>query len=437
MSSLRSYLQQIDGSAPAIQGAAGAMMKHYDRSAGVAVGEWRNALIQAQDHQYLPLLYVANEVLQTSKRNRGNKFLEAFSPILGQSLIFVCSKSGVPTVDRVRRTVKIWAERRVFSIRYVNELIKGLEPYRRGGNHRPAPPPQAANGGNESPGGSRFSPVIEPPREDEDGDTNMFGDDDDDKNNNDTKPQDNDSSDDDDDDLFGNASNNLLKIDMDFDKAASGLTGSAKKRRRSEDLLVTTKSIKSKRTTVHLSASSLLELMNQVATQQQKFERAMNKLATLKELYQAKIDSLVGNELLEEYKRTLKHEQEIHQCRLDLHTIAQTRKSLEQEALRYLPWLERALKQDQEDVEFSKKFRKQLELFKHVHKPTKEARDRRLQTEARRAQEEEERLQKQQEEEDRKKFEKSALSKQTEAMPGMVWNKATQEYQYPNQEESW
>ena len=170
-SSLRGYLQRIDVSAPAIQGAAGAMMKHYDKSPGVAVVEWRNALMQARENQFLPLLYVANEVLQNSKRNRGNKFLEAFSPILGQSLIFVCAKSPPPLVESIRRTVKIWAERRVFSVRYVNELIKGLEPYRNrngGGGKKSRHIEKSSSStsdrdrGNSSPGGSRFSPVTVP-----------------------------------------------------------------------------------------------------------------------------------------------------------------------------------------------------------------------------------------------------------------------------------
>ena len=123
---LRELLRKIDGTAPLIQGCAGAMMKLYDRASGVAVVEWRNALQQARPDQLVPLLYVANEVLQTSKRNRGNNFLEAFSPILGQSLRFIAEQhSATPSVvEKVRRTVKIWGDRRVFSIRFVNELLQ-------------------------------------------------------------------------------------------------------------------------------------------------------------------------------------------------------------------------------------------------------------------------------------------------------------------------
>ena len=86
-STLRGLLRNIDESAPSIQKTAAAMVKLYAQ-APVAVTEWRNALQNAASHhhsrdQLLPLLYVANETIQTSKRNRGNKFLEAYSPILG------------------------------------------------------------------------------------------------------------------------------------------------------------------------------------------------------------------------------------------------------------------------------------------------------------------------------------------------------------------
>jgi hypothetical protein len=58
---LREWLRRVDSTAPSIQGAAAAMMKHYDRSPQVAVTEWRNALHSADPEQLLPLLYVANE----------------------------------------------------------------------------------------------------------------------------------------------------------------------------------------------------------------------------------------------------------------------------------------------------------------------------------------------------------------------------------------
>ena len=104
--SLRGALSQTDMSQPSIQASAAAMMKFYDKNAApLAVSEWRSQLQTCRPDQLLPLLYVANEVLQISKRNRGPKFLEAFAEVLGSSLRCICEMAR----RRGRkRTSRIW-----------------------------------------------------------------------------------------------------------------------------------------------------------------------------------------------------------------------------------------------------------------------------------------------------------------------------------------
>ncbi|KAG7348057.1 RNA polymerase II-binding domain containing protein [Nitzschia inconspicua] len=450
-SSLRSLLKRTDLTAPAIQAAAGAMMKHYDKSAGVAVTEWRNALQQAREEQYLPLLYVANEVLQNSKRNRGNKFLEAFSPTLGQSLIYLCQRSSASTVDKIRRTVKIWGERHVFSVRFVNELLKGLEPYRKGGNTKASPltNSQPSPLAGSSPAAISTASIPEPEIQPETS-TGMDGIDDDQDDEVDVDRDD----EDDDNDLFGNASSKLLKIDLDLDQATKDASSTKKRRRANgsptgmdastQRSSTTATSKSSKRRSVVLSTSSLMELWSQVASLQMQFDRVHGALQQIdtpqlldEDSIQEKIDTLVGDELLKAYKKTIQYEEDVIKHRRELYDIAQRRKALELEAVRYLPWLESALKHDEEDAKFCDQYLEQLKLFYHVHKPSKEARDKRLKEEEQRRIKEEELRRKREEEEERKKFMESAMAKQTEAQPGMVWNKATGEYQYLNQDESW
>lgn len=435
-STLRSVLKRTDLAAPAIQSAAGAMMKHYDKSAGVAVTEWRNALQQAQEEQFLPLLYVANEVLQNSKRNRGNKFLEAFSPILGQALIHISQRSSASTVEKIRRTVKIWGDRHVFSVRFVNELLKGLEPYRNGGSKAAAPvssqSPLPASSPADISAASMPDSESKPDKHDDD-----VGDDD----------YEEEEEVDDDEDLFGNASSKLLKIDVDLDQAAAEIS-STKKRRRSDAStsggMDSSSTSKSKRRSVVLSTSSLMELWNQVSSLQLQYDRVKGALKEIdnpqlldENSMQEKIDTLVGDDLIKAFQKTLRYEDDVVKHRRELHDIAQRRKALELEAVRYLPWLESALKQDEEDAKFCEKYLQQLQLFRHVHKPAKEARDQRLKEEEQRRIQEEQMKKRKEEEEERKKFMESAMAKQTEAQPGMVWNKATGEYQYLNQDESW
>jgi len=126
---LRSVLSQTENSSSAIQNSAASMMKLYIISPALAVSEWRNALQSSRNSQLLPLLYVANEVIQSSKRNRGNKFLEQFSPVLKGSLQFICERDP-EVVEKVRRVAKIWGDRRVFSVRFVADLLSGVEEFR-------------------------------------------------------------------------------------------------------------------------------------------------------------------------------------------------------------------------------------------------------------------------------------------------------------------
>lgn len=472
--SLRALLIRVDGDAPTIQAAAGAMMKHYDRSPGVAVVQWRDALHNSKPSQWLPLLYVANEVLQNSKRNRGNKFLEAFSPVLGQSLIFVCQHSDGAVVEKVRRTVKIWGERRVLSVRFVNEVLQGLEKYRnnRGGS---APPPAQQQPTSPVAG---FSPTPAPPvsttpsphpstlqqqqqqpgaaassksHEDSDSEDPMdiFNDDDngggDDADGVDGADDDDEESDDD--NMFGNSESAGLKMDgleLSFDSAGAAAASRSKKqngtkRRRSSAASAGSQASitkRSRRKSV-LSTTSLVELWKQVSALEQAFDHSNSMVKDIRLPTTHDLESLVGDELLDHHKTIMKYEERVAKERRNLHRIATERKSLEQEAMRFLPWLEAALKQDQDDIDFCKNLEANLIKIKLVHPAIKEARDKRVAEDLRFQREQEEKERKRKEEEESKKFRESALSKETEQKPGMVWNKVTQEYCYANTDESW
>jgi hypothetical protein len=450
--SLRMLLQKTDASAPAIQAAAGAMMKHYDKSPKVAVVEWRNALHQARQDRHLPLLYVANEVLQNSKRNRGSKFLEAFSPILGQALVHIVGQKR-EVVEKVRRTVKIWGERHVFSVRFVNELLKGLEPYRGNGGGGPtATASPSSVSSPSSPLNPTFSPLAPTPDSPQHGAATTPG--------SSTKvvdvdremsmdPMDDDDSDGDDDsddgDMFGDSDASIkLDISIDLDQAAAAaktLTATKKRRRPSQTGTNPSKSSSSSRRRSILSTSSLMELWNQVSSLTSSYDHAVALLSDITPEYlnepALQLEALVGDELLDNYKQVLQFERRVVKQRRELHGIAQQRRALEQEVLRYLPWLETVLKQDLEDVDFCNGVETKLALFHSVHGPARAARDERVADEAKRRQDAELLRTKQEEEEERKKFLESAMKKETEAKPGMVWNKATGEYQYLRTDESW
>lgn len=452
-STLRNLLRKADMTAPGIQGTAGAMMKHYDRSPGVAVVEWRNALQQARLDQHLPLLYVANETLQNSKRNRGNKFLEAFSPILGQALTFMCQKNP-SVVEKVRRTIKIWGDRHVFSVRYVNELLKGLEPFRNGS----VPPPSPATTPEPFvvPGGATFSPVASPPgaqaskpapsapapfdidkamASSDEGSSQGYSDNEDDGG---AMDEDN---------IFGDSGDRLLNIELDLDKAASALQKTAnsntRKRRRPSNAAGGGTSGRSKRRHSILSTDTLMDVWTQISDLQQRFDNTQTVLSGISPDYldeskvAEQIDTLVGDELLAEYKKVAMMEKRVVDQRKALHEIANKRRTLEKESVRFLPWLETALKQDEEEVEFCNQILKKLDEYETLQELVQEARDKRLQEEERKQLETEELERVKKEEEERKKFMETAMHKNMEAKPGMVWNREAGEYVYPNTDESW
>jgi hypothetical protein len=361
-------------------------------------------------------------------------------------------------VEKIRRTVKIWAERHVFSVRYVNDLIKGLDPYRNGNN---TVPPGGGGGGGpsstpilspSSPGDNKISsPIANLNESASDKDDNQQEEQEQDSVSMGGRSDNDDDDDDDIDDLFGNASNKLLKIDVDLDQAAAASSSSAaagsKKRRRSNDFNngsgKSATAYKSRRRSI-LSTNSLMDLWNQVSNLQMNYDRVQGTLKEInrpeyldEEAANEQIDTLVGDELLQEYKKTIQYESKVDRQRKELYDIAQNRKALELEAMRYLPWLEIALKQDEDDIKFCDKYAEQLRLFEHVHKPARDARDKRLREEDKRRKVQEELQKKKEEDEERRRFMESAMSKQTEAQPGMVWNKATGEYQTLNTDESW
>eukprot|EP00542_Grammatophora_oceanica_P013945 CAMPEP_0194031374 /NCGR_PEP_ID=MMETSP0009_2-20130614/4560_1 /TAXON_ID=210454 /ORGANISM="Grammatophora oceanica, Strain CCMP 410" /LENGTH=438 /DNA_ID=CAMNT_0038671515 /DNA_START=138 /DNA_END=1454 /DNA_ORIENTATION=- len=435
--SLQAVLSRTDMTAPAIQASAGAMMRHYDRSAGVAVNEWRNGLQTCRQDQLLPLLYVANEVLQNSKRNRGNKFLEAFAPILGQALQFICQKNPGLT-EKVRRTAKIWGDRVIFSPRFVGELLRGVEPYRNKGNsstpQATTTPPQRVTATAEVQP-KRVSPSSTKKVADSSSIDDLVkmddGSDDEDESDDDQADDDGSSS------FLGNDSSGLLDVQIDL----SGLAKSAEetkasKRRRSS---VGGSGTKSKRRKSVLSTTSLVDLWNQLSSYSQSMETTLTILGGLDDQHMSTegIESLVGDDLVDAYRQVMQYEKTIQDERKNLHKIANGRRALEKEAVRYIPWCRQALGQDDEELALCDQLETEIKGLQRAQQAARKARDIRKEKEARAREEEEKERHRQEEEEERKRMLEDALRRQDIAEEGMVWNSATQEYQRLNTEETW
>jgi hypothetical protein len=325
-------------------------------------------------------------------------------------------------MDKVRRTAKIWGDRRVLSIRYVNELLQGLEPYR--------------EQTRESSNLEGFSPDPEPPRSSHVNTepTKEASNDDEQAQVIVSSKEDNES--DEDDEKSNDFGDSLGHLDVDLNLLASSAfqskATSTKKRRRNSSITGT-----SKRRKAILSTTSLMDLVKQVSSLQDSLDSSNSLLKDISAPPSVEVDQLVGDELLTEYTKVTKAISQVHQLKQTLHKIASDRKSLEQKAVRYIPWLQTSLKTDDDDVAFCKELENKILLAQHVHSQAKMARDAKRELEALQRKKREEEQRKKSEEDERKKFMESAMKKETEAKPGMVWSRERQEYVYLNTEESW
>ena len=196
-----------------------------------------------------------------------------------------------------------------------------------------------------------------------------------------------------------------------------------------------------KRRAAILSASNLLELWTRLTDLQQQYEGAQLVLSKIDERLQStpaeQLENLVGDELQQAYQQNRMDEKQMTLQRQKLHAIAQERHMLEQEAKRYLPWLEKSLKQDTDDIDFCDHLEQKILSFQGIHAVAQKARDERVAEEQRIQAQQMAMERKRKEEEEQEKFRQAALAKETEAKPNMVWNPSTREYQYLNTDESW
>lgn len=439
-------------------------MRFYDKPGGpsLAVSEWRSVLQTSSPSLSMPLLYVANEVLQTSKRNRGSKFLEAFSPVLGSSLMFIVGRDR-SVVEKVRRTVKVWGDRHVFSMRFVMDLLAGLESYREGGSGR-APP--AMEQSVPAPSAAAASAAIGSPKPSL------------------TASSENDDDDDDDEDMFGGSTDGQKLLDISIDVTAlsdaklSSSSPSGSKRRRTSNLTssATAPSNVAKKPKA-LSGQNFLKLFQSIANLDEKYKSSMGVIEAIPPSYldddNADIDDLVGDELTSMYKKVRDTQRKVLRERRSMYSVALQRRELEKEAKRYISWLKNLAKVDDDDIKFVDKLEEKLEVIsvchgksfycstihlcfllhrlghlthQHFHsffainstEEAKKLRDVRRSEEAQQLAEAEAIAQQEAEEKERKSLLED-VKKEAEAKPGMIWNPNLREYQYlhDHTEESW
>lgn len=456
--SLRQVLQKTDNTAAAIQASANAMMKFYSTSPQIAVSEWRNVLMASSTstcNSSLSLLYVANEVLQTSKRNRGNKFLEAFSPILESSLRWMCSNfdSAPELVEKVRRTTKIWGDRRVFSVRFVGDLLNSLEEYRNHKTKKKELKSSFNNSHDDKTNTSINNAPVKGAREKTSSPSSSVS----------SFKSNNDLAEDDEDSPFGTRGPSLLDVTIDRNalqqpptpSPSHKSTNARKKRRRTSgapspysdkvdddnNLSHNHNSTSSHQIDRNPPVNLTMSYMSKLLSNLESLEQETRKVEDFPSIQEDDLDlsNLYGEELIELSKKVNKSIKHVEQHdRALVHFVAQQRRLMEGQFQRFIPWMQHAIQHESKDaLELCEFVEENLLLLQTVHGDACKERERRRDQKAKMEAQQQAETRRKAEEEELKRSLQTVIKKDVKS--GMVWNTTTREYQYlpDHTEESW
>ncbi|PHT31850.1 hypothetical protein CQW23_28187 [Capsicum baccatum] len=124
---LADKLSKLNGSQQCIETLSHWCIFHQDK-AEMVVTSWSKQFHSSEMAQKVPLLYLANDILQNSKR-KGNEFVTEFWKVLPSALKEIVGKDDALGNKVVSRLVNIWEERRVFGSRAQNlkDIMLGEE----------------------------------------------------------------------------------------------------------------------------------------------------------------------------------------------------------------------------------------------------------------------------------------------------------------------
>ncbi|KAI7992594.1 Regulation of nuclear pre-mRNA domain-containing protein 1B [Camellia lanceoleosa] len=140
---LAEKLSKLNSSQQSIESLSRWCISHRKRARQI-VETWDKASSAAQREQRISFLYLANDILQNSRR-KGSEFVNEFWKVLPAALKNVYESDDDLGKKAACRLVDIWEERKVFGSRGQNlkDEILGKDP--------PPPPPPVSNGKSSNP----------------------------------------------------------------------------------------------------------------------------------------------------------------------------------------------------------------------------------------------------------------------------------------------
>ncbi|CAK9099879.1 ABC transporter G family member 22 (ABC transporter ABCG.22) [Durusdinium trenchii] len=124
VSALEGKLGRLVNSQDAIQSASRWIAKHKaDAATSIAVWE---EVFQREPAKRLLLLYVANDVIQTTKRSAGSYFVDRFFDTLLRAVVTAMGSGDKTLVAKIERMQKLWADRKILDAGQLAEMKRAV-----------------------------------------------------------------------------------------------------------------------------------------------------------------------------------------------------------------------------------------------------------------------------------------------------------------------
>ncbi|XP_053916254.1 regulation of nuclear pre-mRNA domain-containing protein 1A isoform X3 [Cuculus canorus] len=104
---------------------------HHRKHSALIVSVWERELRKAKPNRKLTFLYLANDVIQNSKR-KGPEFTKDFAPVIVEAFKHVSSESDESCKKHLGRVLSIWEERSVYENDVLEQLRQALYGDRKG-----------------------------------------------------------------------------------------------------------------------------------------------------------------------------------------------------------------------------------------------------------------------------------------------------------------
>ncbi|XP_019396353.1 PREDICTED: regulation of nuclear pre-mRNA domain-containing protein 1A isoform X4 [Crocodylus porosus] len=98
---------------------------HHRKHSTLIVSVWERELRKAKSNRKLTFLYLANDVIQNSKR-KGPEFTKDFAPVIVEAFKHVSSESDESCKKHLGRVLSIWEERSVYENDVLEQLRQAL-----------------------------------------------------------------------------------------------------------------------------------------------------------------------------------------------------------------------------------------------------------------------------------------------------------------------